>query len=197
MAKTSQRIFAFIIAAVFLVSAVAFSAFVIYDLSQSRKNQPTAADAAQQADQQKALQEQQTAQEAACPSSPEAETLATPEVYTAPEKASELEIVDLEPGDGAEAKSGDCLSVKYYGTLASNGTMFDENFTKPTAIGFQLGQGRVIEGWEKGLEGLKVNGTRRLVIPAAQAYGDQAQGEIIPANSDLVFVVKLLEIKAQ
>jgi FKBP-type peptidyl-prolyl cis-trans isomerase len=85
--------------------------------------------------------------------------------------------------------------VKYYGTLASNGTKFDENFTDATAFAFKLGQGQVIEGWDKGMVGLKAGGTRRLVIPAAQAYGSQSPSAAIPANSDLVFVVKLLRIQ--
>lgn len=194
MAQLSHRIFALTMATVFTLSAVAFSAFVIYDIVQSRKNQPADTAAAQQQAEQQA---QMAQQEEACPSSPEAAALPAPEVYIAPSAATTLESTDLEVGDGAEAKAGDCLSTKYYGTLAKDGVLFDENFTQPSAIGFVLGQGRVIEGWDKGLVGMKVNGTRRLVIPAAQAYGSQAQGDKIPANSDLVFVVKLLDVKAQ
>ena len=93
------------------------------------------------------------------------------------------------------AKVGDCLVVKYYGTLASNGTKFDEDFTDTTALAFTLGQGQVIPGWDQGLVGMKVGGTRRLAIPAAQAYGSQSPTAAIPANSDLVFVVKLLRIQ--
>ncbi len=188
MAKTSHRIFALSMAAIFFISAVAFSGFVVYDIMQSRKQQPADAATAQ-------AQMQQTEQERACPPSASGPMLPVPEVYKAPAAVTTLESTDLEAGTGAEAKSGDCLVVKYYGTLANNGNVFDENFTKPSAIGFQLGQGRVIEGWDKGVAGLKEGGIRRLVIPAAQAYGSQAQGDMIPANSDLVFVVKLLEIK--
>ena len=68
--------------------------------------------------------------------------------------------------------------MKYYGTLASDGTMFDENFTKKTLFQFQLGQGQVIPGWDQGLVGMKVGETRRLVIPSSLAYGPQAQGSI-------------------
>ena len=84
--------------------------------------------------------------------------------------------------------------MKYYGTLAADGTLFDENFTKDTAFTFALGSGQVIQGWDKGLEGVKVGGTRRLVIPSNLAYGEAGQGAI-PANADLVFVVKLLRIQ--
>ncbi len=184
MPKLGQRIFAITMAAVFALTTVAFAGFVIYDISQSRKNQPAVE-----------AQAGAEAKQAACSDTSARETLPVPEPYIAPSAVATLESTDLEAGDGAEAKTGDCLVMKYYGSLASNGTMFDENFTKPTAFAFQLGQGMVIEGWDKGLVGMKVGATRRLVIPAAQAYGDQARGEQIPANSDLVFVVKLLEIK--
>jgi FKBP-type peptidyl-prolyl cis-trans isomerase len=97
-------------------------------------------------------------------------------------------------GNGAVAKNGDCLVVKYYGTLASNGVKFDENFTQPTAFAFTLGQGQVIQGWDQGLVGMKVGGERRLVIPANLAYGSTGSGAI-PANAALVFDVRLLKIK--
>jgi FKBP-type peptidyl-prolyl cis-trans isomerase len=84
--------------------------------------------------------------------------------------------------------------MKYYGTLASSGTVFDQNFDKPLALQFTLGKGDVIKGWDEGLVGIKTGGTRRIVIPADKGYGAQAAGSI-PANSDLVFVVKLESIK--
>jgi FKBP-type peptidyl-prolyl cis-trans isomerase len=106
-----------------------------------------------------------------------------------------LQITDLQKGSGPATKDGDCLVVKYYGTLVSNGTEFDENFSKPTAFAFLLGQGQVIKGWDVGMVGMKAGGTRRLVLPAALAYGSQSPSPAIPANSDLVFVVKLLRIQ--
>ncbi len=120
--------------------------------------------------------------------------LAAPEVYKPEGKTTEVVKTDLEVGTGAEAKSGDCLIMKYYGTLASNGTKFDENYTTDSALEVKIGAGQVITGWDEGVPGMKVGGTRRLVIPAAKGYGDQAVGSI-PENADLVFVVKLLEIK--
>jgi FKBP-type peptidyl-prolyl cis-trans isomerase len=122
------------------------------------------------------------------------EQLPVPEVYKPAEPVTSLQSTDLTVGSGQAAKNGDCLVMKYYGTLASDGTKFDEDFTDTTAFAFTLGQGQVITGWDKGLVGMKVGGMRRLVIPAADGYGAQAQGSI-PANSDLVFVVKLLRIK--
>jgi peptidylprolyl isomerase len=122
------------------------------------------------------------------------ETLSTPEVYKPSGKVDSLQTTDLQEGTGQAAKDGDCLVMKYYGTLASNGNKFDENYSKPEGFKFQLGQGVVIKGWDQGLVGMKVGGTRRLVIPASLGYGNQAAGSI-PANSDLVFVVKLESIK--
>jgi FKBP-type peptidyl-prolyl cis-trans isomerase len=85
------------------------------------------------------------------------------------------------------------VQVKYFGTLAKDGTVFDENFDKPTAIHFILGQGQVIQGWDQGLVGVKIGSTVRLVLPSELAYGSQAAGSI-PANSDLVFVTKVLGV---
>jgi len=85
--------------------------------------------------------------------------------------------------------------MKYYGTLASDGTMFDENYTKPEGFAFRLGSGQVIKGWDQGLGGMKVGGERRLVIPAALGYGEAGSPPKIPANADLVFVVKLERIQ--
>lgn len=121
-------------------------------------------------------------------------TYAAPPAYTLPQPLSGLQSTDMSAGSGQAAKAGDCLVVKYYGTLAKDGTLFDENYTKTTAFAFTLGQGQVIQGWDQGLVGMKVGGERRLAIPAALAYGDQATGSI-PANADLVFYVRLLSIQ--
>ena len=181
-----HRIFAFVLAAVFLFSAVAFSVFVIIDMNNSRK---TAKETANQ---------QQTATEDGCTINQPVtgvESLPEPEAYTV-ESVPELKTEDLTPGDGPTVKAGDCLVMKYYGTLAKDGKKFDENFSTTTALQFKLGAGQVIKGWDKGLEGMKVGGMRRVEIPAAQAYGEQSPSPEIPANSDLVFVVKLVKIKS-
>jgi peptidylprolyl isomerase len=121
-------------------------------------------------------------------------TFAAPPKFTVAQPVTDLQVTDVSEGTGAAAKDGDCLVVKYYGTLAKDGTMFDENYTKPEAFAFSLGQGQVIQGWDKGMAGAKEGGERRLVIPAAQAYGDSGSGSI-PPKSDLVFYVKLLRIQ--
>jgi FKBP-type peptidyl-prolyl cis-trans isomerase len=121
-------------------------------------------------------------------------TLPVPEAYKSEGKVETLKSEDLEQGKGTAAKNGDCLQMKYYGSLASNGELFDENFTEKTLLQFQLGSQQVIAGWDQGVTGMKEGGVRRLSIPASLGYGEQAQGSI-PANSDLVFVIKLIKIK--
>lgn len=119
------------------------------------------------------------------------QTFSTPDVFKPSGDVTQLETTDLKEGTGTPVKSGDCLTVKYYGTLATDGKVFDEDFDKSQALKFPLGQGTVIPGWDQGLVGMKVGGTRRIVVPSELAYKDRATGSI-PANSDLVFVVNLL-----
>lgn len=109
-----------------------------------------------------------------------------------------LKITDIKVGTGPAAKNGDVLTMLYRGTL-KDGKSFDGNIpdkgkkaTKPP-YAFKLGAGTVIQGWEKGLVGMKVGGKRRLAIPAAMGYGKNKMGDI-PANSDLYFDVELLRI---
>jgi len=103
----------------------------------------------------------------------------------------ELKTEDLKPGKGEAAANGDTLWMLYTGTLA-NGSVFDstdKRDNKPFKV--ILGQGQVIQGWEKGLVGMKVDGERKLSIPAAMAYGNEDKGDI-PPGSDLFFDVKLV-----
>ena len=177
--RKRDRIFAGFGALLFLVTTVGLTAYAVYDASNQSNTGPLAEN---QANQTCAMEQ------------PAAETLPAPEVFKPEGDVTELVTTELEEGTGAAAKPGDCLQMKYYGTLASDGTMFDENYTTPTSLQLQLGGGQVITGWEEGLVGLKEGGTRRLVIPADKGYGDQATGKI-PPNSPLVFVVKLVKIK--
>lgn len=166
-----HRIFAGLGAVLFLVTASAFTIMVVIDMA--RGNDKVTQDT------------QQSRKE---------EILPTPEVYKPTDDVTELQTTDLTPGSGEAAKVGDSLIMKYYGTLATDGTVFDQNFSTETAFTFKLGAGEVIQGWDKGLEGMKVGGMRRLVVPSDQAYGESGRGSI-PANADLVFVVKLLRIQ--
>jgi FKBP-type peptidyl-prolyl cis-trans isomerase len=104
-----------------------------------------------------------------------------------------LVAIDYKLGDGAEAHTGDTVSVHYRGTL-KDGTEFDSSLTRPRPLVFPLGQGRVIKGWDAGIAGMKVGGLRKLIIPAELAYGERARGKI-PANADLTFTVELMAVK--
>ncbi len=112
------------------------------------------------------------------------------------ENITKLQSTDETIGTGATAVAGDTVVVTYIGAL-TNGTVFDASAKHPnTKNGFQftLGAGQVIKGWDQGIVGMKEGGKRKLVIPASLAYGDQAIGNIIPANSTLVFEVELLKV---
>lgn len=193
MAKPHQRVFALVLAALFLATSVAAAGAVAWQISQDSKVQEELVDQSSQNDQLKAFEESMQACNISQPV--EAAKEDVPEVFKPKGKVKELQKTDLEKGTGKEAKSGDCLVVKYHGTLAKDGKKFDGNFDKETALQFSLGMGMVIPGWDQGMVGVKEGGTRRLVIPSSMGYGESGSGESIPPNSDLVFVVKLLEIK--
>lgn len=96
---------------------------------------------------------------------------------------------DLKIGDGYEVKPGGAVVAYYHGTLKSDGSVFDSAFQRGQPVSFPLAA--VIPGWQKGVPGMKVGGIRRLIIPAAMAYGEQGRPGI-PANSDLVFIIELV-----
>lgn len=110
-------------------------------------------------------------------------------------KMTELKIEDSVVGGGEEAKAGDSVTVHYVGSL-TNGTVFDASKNHGNdGFTFTLGAGQVIKGWDLGVAGMKVGGKRKLSIPSALAYGDQAiGGGLIPANSDLIFEVELIKV---
>jgi len=109
-------------------------------------------------------------------------------------KVDGIQVEDVREGTGKEAKRGSTVSVNYLGTLASNGQKFDSSYDRNEPFTFKLGSGQVIEGWEKGIAGMKVGGKRILVIPPDKAYGDQEVGGVIPANSTLKFEVELMDV---
>lgn len=109
------------------------------------------------------------------------------------ESVKELEIIDTDPGTGEEVKPGATITAHYTGALVKNGIIFQSSFDFGDPITFGLDQ--VIKGWTIGVPGMKVGGTRRLIIPAEMAYGAQSPAPNIPANSDLVFDIDLIAIK--
>lgn len=105
---------------------------------------------------------------------------------------NELKIEDTKVGEGVEAKAGDFVRVHYTGTLES-GKKFDSSRDRYEPFEFQLGAGEVIKGWDQGVAGMKVGGTRKLTIPPKLGYGSRDMG-VIPPNSILLFDVELVEI---
>ncbi len=108
---------------------------------------------------------------------------------------TDLEITDLVVGDGAEAKAGSTVSVHYVGVAHSTGEEFDASFNRGAPLQFRLGIGQVISGWDTGVQGMKVGGRRRLVIPPHLGYGDRGAGGVIKPGETLIFVVDLLEVR--
>lgn len=107
--------------------------------------------------------------------------------------AGGLKIQDIVVGTGEEAKNGRTLSMHYVGTL-ENGTKFDSSLDRGQPFSFIIGAGEVIQGWEKGVLGMKVGGKRKLIIPAALGYGSRGAGILIPPNATLIFEVQLLAV---
>jgi FKBP-type peptidyl-prolyl cis-trans isomerase FkpA len=108
---------------------------------------------------------------------------------------TELKIEDTKVGTGTLAEAGKRVSVHYTGRL-TNGKTFDSSKNRGEPFAFQLGAGEVIKGWDQGVAGMKVGGTRKLTIPPSLAYGEAgAGGSVIPPNATLVFEVELLGVE--
>lgn len=107
---------------------------------------------------------------------------------------ADLEVTDLVVGDGAEATAGSNVSVHYVGVAHSTGEEFDASYNRGDALNFRLGIGQVIQGWDTGVQGMKVGGRRRLVIPPHLGYGNRGAGGAIKPGETLIFVVDLLKV---
>jgi FKBP-type peptidyl-prolyl cis-trans isomerase FkpA len=105
----------------------------------------------------------------------------------------ELQIEDLKPGSGTEAVAGKNVTVHYVGTL-TDGKKFDSSRDRGKPFPFRLGAGQVIQGWDKGVAGMKIGGLRKLTIPASLGYGAGGYPPVIPPNATLVFEVELLGV---
>lgn len=181
MAKTSERIAAISLALLFLVTSLGFSGVVIWQMhEESRKNKqsPTAN-----------ATNDQTNQE-----NTEGKLEGTKLTnFTPVAKVTTLTKTDTTVGTGQEAKAGDTVTAHYTGAVAATGVIFQSSHDSGQPVPFGLDQ--VIKGWQDGVPGMKVGGKRRLLIPAAQAYGaNPPQGSGIPANADLVFDIELVKI---
>jgi peptidylprolyl isomerase len=108
---------------------------------------------------------------------------------------ADLVVEDLIEGVGREAKAGDTVSAHYVGVAHSTGEEFDSSWNRGAPLDFRLGVGMVIPGWDKGIQGMRVGGRRKLTIPAHLAYGDRGAGSAIAPGETLIFVVDLDEVR--
>ncbi|MDQ5972221.1 MAG: hypothetical protein QG553_380 [Patescibacteria group bacterium] len=168
-AKKSQRIGALIAALFFLVASLATSVAVIWTMTQESNNK-------------------KDAEKVDTTSQSSNQTLAN--FTPSSDPVTELKITDTKVGDGAEAKAGSTVSVTYTGALVKDGSVFDSS-SEPISLSLS----QVIKGWQDGIPGMKVGGSRRLIIPANLAYGDQSPTPAIPPNSALVFDVTLTAVQ--
>ena len=106
---------------------------------------------------------------------------------------TELEIEDQVIGEGDEAVVGQTVEVHYTGWL-TDGTKFDSSHDRNDTFSFKLGGGQVIQGWDQGVTGMKIGGTRKLTIPSGMGYGERGAGGVIPPNATLVFKVELISL---
>jgi FKBP-type peptidyl-prolyl cis-trans isomerase FkpA len=107
--------------------------------------------------------------------------------------SSGLQYIDLTVGTGATAQAGQTVTVHYTGWL-ENGKKFDSSVDRGQPFSFPLGAGRVIKGWDEGVQGMMVGGKRKLTIPSSLGYGTRGAGSAIPSNATLIFEVELLGV---
>ena len=174
--RIRDRIFAGFGAVLFLVTASAFTISVVWDGLHKKSTSDTTAATTQSSTSQTKL-------------------TGTKLTNFAPlDKIDTLQTTDTKVGDGVEVKAGQTVTVDYTGAVAATGTVFESSLDSGQTATFGLDQ--VIKGWTEGIPGMKVGGTRRLLIPAAMAYGENPPaGSTIPANADLVFDVTLKAVK--
>lgn len=178
--RPAQRAGALVLALVFLFSTVAVTGYVIWQVKQGNEDKKAT---------QAALDK---TNEASKDTAKEGKLEGTKlKDFTPVSSVSTLSSTDPVVGTGDVVKEGDTITAHYTGALAKDGTIFQSSHD--TGNTFTSPLSGLIKGWQQGIPGMKVGGTRRLLIPAALAYGDQAQSGI-PANSDLVFDIELVSI---
>ena len=105
---------------------------------------------------------------------------------------AELVVEDITVGDGATVEAGDIIKAHYVGVSWSTGEEFDASYNRGTPLQFRLGIGQVIQGWDQGVQGMKVGGRRQLTIPPEKAYGPAGGGHPLSGRT-LVFIIDLLD----
>jgi FKBP-type peptidyl-prolyl cis-trans isomerase FkpA len=180
MARTRDRIIALTIAILFFGVSFALSFAVIWELYKNNKEAKTVNGPGSNNSQSSDIQTTKL----------KGTKLAN---FTPGAKIDTLQKVDTQEGTGAEVKPQDKVTVNYTGALAADGTIFESSLDSGQPVSFALNE--VIQGWGEGIPGMKEGGTRRLLIPAALAYGENPRDpSVIPPNSDLVFDVTLIKI---
>lgn len=175
--RPRQRVVALVIAILFFGFTFAASFAVIWQLYKDNKGSKTVNNSTTSGSQSAASQLQ-------------GKPLAN---FTPVAHIDSLQTIDTVAGTGAAVKAGDTVTVDYTGAVASTGIVFQSSLDSGQPVNFSLSG--VIQGWTDGIPGMKVGGTRRLLIPAAQAYGaNPPTNSGIPANADLVFDVTLKSI---
>lgn len=111
------------------------------------------------------------------------------------EPPTDLQVTDEIVGEGTAAKRGMTVRAHYVGVAYSTGEEFDASWNRGQPLDFRLGVGQVIAGWDQGIEGMRVGGRRKLVIPAHLAYGDRGAGGAIAPGESLIFVVDLVDAR--
>ena len=120
--------------------------------------------------------------------------MSKPEVTLPDSAPDELVLDDITVGDGPEASACSRVEVHYVGVALSTGREFDSSWDRGEPLTFQLGAGQVIPGWDEGVQGMKVGGRRRLVIPQDLAYGPQGIPGVIAGGETLIFVCDLVNV---
>ena len=172
MARKRERAFALFAALLFLTSSLGVSGLVIYEIIQ----------------QQKADKESVSDVKTETKNSSKGKQLAN---FTPVTDVRDLKIEDTKVGTGEAVQEGNTVIAHYTGALAANGVIFESSLDSGQPFSAPLKQGSLIEGWVKGIPGMKAGGKRRLIIPAKLAYGEQGSGEI-PPNAPLVFDIELI-----
>lgn len=175
MAKTPQRIIALVAALLFLASTIGFSVFVIM---QMREESTRSGDVSE-------IDDQNNQQEGKL----EGTKL---DNFTPVSEVNELQVIDIKEGDGEVVPEGATVTAHYTGALTKTGVIFQSSKDFGSPIPFSLTQ--VIAGWAQGVPGMKVGGQRRLIIPAAMAYGEQGSPPSIGPNEPLVFDIEIVKL---
>jgi peptidylprolyl isomerase len=117
------------------------------------------------------------------------------DVPTGEAPSYQLELDDIAVGDGSEAVAGSVVEVHYVGVSWKTGKQFDASWDRGDTFKFTLGKGKVIQGWDQGVAGMRVGGRRRITIPPDLAYGKRGAGGVIGPDETLVFVVDLIGVR--